>query len=81
MTVTVKFFAILRDQAGVGETTLDLDPGATVASAMSVLRDRYPQITQTLDRTAAAVNLSKATDQTVLTNGDELALLPPVSGG
>ena len=81
MTVTVKLFAILRDQAGVGEIPLELEPGATVANALHVLSQQRPEMVKTLSRAAKAVNLSNANDQTVLRDGDELALLPPVSGG
>ena len=81
MTVTVKLFAILRDQAGVSQLPLDLEPGATVATALAILTQRHPQMTATLGRAAKAVNLANASDQTILNDGDELALLPPVSGG
>ena len=81
MTVTVKLFAILRDQAGVAEIPLNLKGGATVADVLAVLLQRHPEMKRTLDRTAKAVNLVNASDQTILNDGDELALLPPVSGG
>ena len=81
MTVTVKLFAILRDQAGVSEIPLDLEPGATVAAALATWIQRHPEMTPTLGRAAKAVNLANASDQTILNDGDELALLPPVSGG
>ena len=81
MTIRVKLFAILRDQVGLAETDLELEHGATVATALHVLGERYPQVRPTLPRTAKAVNLNAAKDETVLNPGDELALLPPVSGG
>jgi molybdopterin converting factor small subunit len=81
MTIRVKLFAVLRDQAGFGEIDLEVERGATVAAAVHALGERCPQVRQTLSRTAKAVNLSAAGDDTVLNPGDELALLPPVSGG
>lgn len=81
MTVTVKLFAILRDTAGVGELALDLPAGATVADAVARLAEQYPALRAPLARSAAAVNLERAGNTTVLNDRDELALLPPVSGG
>jgi MoaD family protein len=81
MTITVKLFAILRDEAGVGEVRLDLARGSTVSGAVRALAERFPAIERRLSRSARAVNLAKAGDETVLRDGDELALLPPVSGG
>jgi molybdopterin converting factor subunit 1 len=81
MTVTVKLFAMLRDQAGVGDLRLDLPERATVSAAVVAVGERFPQISKTLARAARAVNLERVSDQTILKSGDELALLPPVSGG
>jgi molybdopterin converting factor small subunit len=81
MTITVKLFAVLRDETGVGELRLELPGGASVGGAVAALAERYPAIGKCLSRTARAVNLEKAGDATVLRDGDELALLPPVSGG
>jgi molybdopterin synthase catalytic subunit len=81
MTITVKLFAILRDKAGVAEVSLPLLDGATVATAIESLAKLLPNLHPYIARSAAAVNLSRATPDTPLKNGDELALLPPVSGG
>ena len=81
MTVTVKFFAVLRDLAGVGEVRVELPERATVSAAVVAVGERFPQITKTLARAARAVNLERVSDHTILKSGDELALLPPVSGG
>ena len=82
MTVTVKLFAVLRDRAGgVGEVPLSLPAGTTVAGAVGAVAARYPALSSDLPRAAAAVNLERASPETILNDGDELALLPPVSGG
>jgi molybdopterin converting factor small subunit len=81
MTVRVKLFAILRDKAGVAELPLGLPDGASVADAMETLAGRLPGLRPHLTRAAAAVNLARATPDTILNDNDELALLPPVSGG
>jgi molybdopterin converting factor subunit 1 len=81
MTVKIKLFAILRDRAGVTELPLDLPEHATVADAMKRLSDQHASLAPHLPRCAAAVNLERATLETTLNDNDELALLPPVSGG
>ena len=81
MTVTVKLFALLRDRAGTGETSLDVPPGTTVADAVGQLAERYPATAAMLARSAVAVNREYVPRSTELHDGDELALIPPVSGG
>ncbi len=81
MKIRLKMFAILRERSGVSETELELEEGATVADAVRAVGKRFSEVASLLPRTAAAVNLdyAKASDQ--LHEGDELALVPPVSGG
>jgi molybdopterin converting factor subunit 1 len=81
MRVRVLLFAILRDAAGVGEIPLDLEDGATADLAAARLAENYPALNRYLPRVAFAVNRSYAPSTTALHEGDELALIPPVSGG
>jgi molybdopterin synthase sulfur carrier subunit len=81
MNVTVKLFAILRDKAGVAEMRLPICDGASVSDAMESILQRHPELTPFAKRVAFAVNLTRVDSETVLQDGDELALLPPVSGG
>ena len=81
MTVTVHLFAVLRDRAGVGSCELPLPDGATVAAAAAALAERFPGLGGAVPRVAYAVNREYAATTTVLHDGDELALIPPVSGG
>ena len=81
MTVTVKLFAILRERAGVSELPLELPAAATVRTARDTLGERFPAIRDYLARVAWAVNRSYAPVETELHDGDELAVIPPVSGG
>lgn len=81
MRIRVKLFAILRDQAGQSETSLELPEGATVQQARKRLMESLPAIASYMDRVAFAINLSYARPESVLHDGDELAVLPPVSGG
>ena len=81
MNVNVKLFAIVKDRAGVGECSLELREGATVAAAGRAIADRFPALKDFEPRVAYAVNREYANRETVLRDGDELALIPPVSGG
>jgi molybdopterin converting factor subunit 1 len=81
MQVTVKLFAILRDRAEVSEVLLDLPEASDVSAASSALAEQFPAIRDFLPRIAYAVNREYAPASTMLEDGDELALIPPVSGG
>jgi molybdopterin converting factor subunit 1 len=82
MTVTVRLFAIFRERAGSDSIEVELDDGATVAEALDRLAER-PELTELLERMPVrmAVNRDYADSDTPLSSGDELALVPPVSGG
>ena len=76
MQVTVRLFAMLRERAGAREVTLELPEGARVRDAIAALDgvvDGLPVV--------MAVNREYAPEDQVLDPGDELALIPPVSGG
>ncbi|HEV7301056.1 MAG TPA: MoaD/ThiS family protein [Tepidisphaeraceae bacterium] len=81
MQINVKLFAILRDAAGTPELTLDLPDGATVHTAAVALGERLPALAEHLPHTGYAVNRTYAGPAEVLKDGDELAAIPPVSGG
>jgi molybdopterin synthase catalytic subunit len=82
MTVTVRLFAVLRELAGSESLELELPDGATVDDAMGELASR-PDLGGALGRmdVVMAVNRDYATGGTRLGAGDEIALIPPVSGG
>ena len=79
--VVVRLFAIVRERAGTDELVLDLPGGATVAAAAERLATEYPSIREHARHVAYAVNREYAGVGTVLEDGDELAVIPPVSGG
>ena len=80
MECTVLLFGITRDMVGSGKTSVELGEGASVAELMGSLRETYPELGQ-LKQLLIAVNNEYATDSTVLSEKDEIALIPPVSGG
>ena len=82
MRITVRLFAILRDCAdGTDTFDLELANGASVAEALAMLGKRLPRLWSYLPQTKAAVNREFASREDLLADGDELALIPPVSGG
>ncbi len=81
MRVTVKLFAILRERAGVSEATLDVRDGATISALRELLAEQFPVLRDVLRQTAFAVNREYASNGTALADGDEVAAIPPVSGG
>ncbi|MFN8481504.1 MAG: molybdopterin converting factor subunit 1 [Anaerolineae bacterium] len=78
-TLRIYFFAMHREAVGAREMTLDVADGATVGDVWETLRERYPRLRTA--RPAAAVNQEYAEPDTVVHDGDEIAFIPPVSGG
>jgi molybdopterin synthase catalytic subunit len=76
MHVTVRLFAGLRERAGAPSIALELPEGSRVADALERLRELTGDASVVM-----AVNRDYADETVVLTAGDELALIPPVSGG
>ena len=76
MEVTVRLFAMLRERAGAREVTLQLPDGARVGDALAELGSIAEGLPLVM-----AVNREYADEDQVLDSGDELALIPPVSGG
>jgi molybdopterin converting factor subunit 1 len=79
--VTVKLFARLRDIAGTGEQVRHVQPGATVRSLWRELAAEFPDFSAYERSISAAVNADYARMDDTLSDGDEVAFLPPVSGG
>jgi molybdopterin synthase catalytic subunit len=79
--VTVKLFARLRELVGAGELERELDEGSKVEDLLSSLYVEHPGLADLTSRTIIAVNQEFATPNTQLSDGDEIAVFPPVSGG
>lgn len=80
LTVTVLAFGISRDITGVSSLSLSLESPCTVGDFRQELLARWPAMSS-LASLAIAVNNEYAMDDQLLQPGDELALIPPVSGG
>jgi molybdopterin converting factor subunit 1 len=79
--IRVRLFGALAERAGAAEEVFDLEDGATAGHAVEAIRDRHPETAALLGQMSVAVNLDAVTRDHVLTEDDEVALLPPVAGG
>jgi molybdopterin synthase catalytic subunit len=81
MTITVLYFAVLRERARRERETLTLPPGSDVAAARAAIARLHPELAALLPRVQTAVNRAMVGDAQALAEGDELAFIPPVAGG
>jgi len=81
MRVTVLLFARLRDITGASELARDLPAGATIGAVWQELVREHPALAPYERSISSAVNTDYARTDRVLSEGDEVAFLPPVSGG
>ncbi len=81
MQVNVRLFAILRQQAGWRERSLELPQGATIDDAWQVLIAVAPELAKSREVVRFARNRAYTAADTRLEDGDELVLIPPVAGG
>ena len=80
MEVHILLFGIAKDLAGKQKLELQLPERTTVADFKKILQDNYPELIE-LNSIAIAVNSEYADDSHVIHAHDEIALIPPVSGG
>jgi molybdopterin converting factor subunit 1 len=81
MRVTVKLFARLREIAGSDTIERDIEGSATVADVWRSLSRDWPALTAFDSTVSGAVNAEYARMTRAVNDGDEVAFLPPVSGG
>ncbi|MBS1253590.1 MAG: Molybdopterin synthase sulfur carrier subunit [Anaerolineales bacterium] len=79
MDIKVRLFAMYREAAGASELSWELAEDATLEDLWRGLREAYPELPEV--KPAVAVNMEIAALETPLHAGDEVAFLPPVSGG
>ena len=79
--VRVRLFAIQRELVKAREVALELAPGATIEAAWAALVERHPVLAPGRPAVRFARNGEYADPETALADGDELAVIPPVSGG
>jgi molybdopterin converting factor subunit 1 len=81
MRITVKLFALMREKVGTDTVHLDVPEGANIAQALAVLRRQCPMLEPYLAEMRVSLHMEFVQGETILQAGDELALIPPVSGG
>ena len=81
MEIVVRFFALYRDRAGRNSVALQLPGGATVADMIAEVRSQFPSLAPPHVKIVTAVNADYAEPEIVLRPGDDVCLIPPVSGG
>ena len=81
MELNVRLFALYRERAGVREFPLELPAGAIVSDLTDAVRLRYPRLAPPDVKIVVAVNADYAEPEDVLNPGDDVCLIPPVSGG
>ena len=79
--MTVRLFARLRDIAGAGDLLRDAPVGATVGDVWRGLVAEFPEMARYESSMSSAVNADHARMTAAVADGDEVAFLPPVSGG
>ncbi len=81
MKATVKFFAVLYEMTGTRELNLEMREGLTVGELYPDLRARFPRLADYSGSLMYSVNAEYVPPDYPLGDGDEVAFIPPVSGG
>lgn len=81
MKIQVLFFGVAKDVAGTAEATVEMGPGATVQALFDHLAAQYPALNEMSKSLVLAVNRKFVPRTQLLADGDEVAFMPPVSGG
>jgi molybdopterin converting factor subunit 1 len=81
ISITILYFARVKDITGVKKETMDLPPNTSIKKLLAKISLSYPDIESILNVVKISVNYKIIDMNTILKDGDEVALLPPVSGG
>jgi molybdopterin converting factor subunit 1 len=81
MHVTIRFFAGCREAAGTDEAAFSLPQNATLKHLQTSIADRYPALAAYVTQVRYSVNWEYVTGDAALSDGDEIAMIPPVAGG
>ena len=81
VTVSVRLFARFRDRAGTEVVSVGLPPASRVSALRDELARAWPDLAGLVARSAVAVNEEYVAEDAVIQPGDDVALIPPVSGG
>ncbi|MEQ1948330.1 MAG: molybdenum cofactor biosynthesis protein MoaE [Bryobacteraceae bacterium] len=81
MRIRVLFFGVLKDIVGCREESVEIPEGGRVETVFELYANRFPRLREVAASTVLAVNQQFSTPTAPLSDGDEVAFLPPVSGG
>lgn len=81
MKITIRLFARMRELVGTNRLERNVSDNTTVAGLIQILQDEFPKWAETRPRTIVSVNQEFADMDAPLSEGDEVAFFPPVSGG
>jgi len=81
MAIKLLYFSILRMRTGLARETLEVEAPISVGQLRQIVVERHPALAQLLPSAVAAINRDFASDDSLVSDGDEVALFPPVSGG
>ncbi|MHA2136189.1 MAG: molybdopterin converting factor subunit 1 [Candidatus Thorarchaeota archaeon] len=81
MKIKVKFFASYKEAVGRDEMDLEMKDESNVSQLLEAVKELHPTIGELIEPLIVSVNKEYAEFDKVLKDGDEVALLPPVSGG
>ena len=81
MLISIRFFAAAREAAGGDSTTVNLPDGSSLSSLRQRLAIEYPRLGTVLSRSRLAVNRAYEDDVHMLSDGDQVVVVPPVAGG
>ncbi len=81
MKIKVLYFSSLKDKLGKNMEDIDLPENSTVEDLISTLKEKYSEISDSLDNVMLALNEEYVEKNTPVKDGDTVALIPPVSGG
>lgn len=81
MKITVKHFAGLREIIGSNEMEIEMKPNSSVSDLLVTLINRYPSLDEWQAYIRVAVNHEYVSNDYILCDHDEAAIIPPVSGG
>ncbi len=81
ITITLKLFAVYQETLGLPEKQLKIPTGTTAGEVLNRIVDSHPVLAQWRDLTRFGINLQFVEEEAQLNEGDELVLIPPVSGG
>tara|TARA_B100001029_G_C14776823_1_gene294297 strand:- start:146 stop:427 length:282 start_codon:yes stop_codon:yes gene_type:complete len=81
MEIEVLFFASYREKAGVKSCTFEISPGSNLKGLIDKIVQKFPKLHSDPSKIVAAINEEFSDQSQILSEGDIVALIPPVSGG